>query len=255
MQFTVQDGATVFAGIFTDDIDPITFTDENKIITTAVRKGTISEFDLKFENASGSIAEDLFVSNTVVNEWEILIFDASILLRQTMTRLVIIPDFLRSPERASGGVFEFDQITFSSWEVTEPVNREVILDGKPFIGRGVACQPTPIGSDASASQPFGDYFTDNDSSFWERDLPLLRQMGANIIRIYGWSDTANHDAFLDACYNGGVDPIYVLINRFIDLNTNWSNSGAVGAISSTFKALDNRLGSHPSSGCRNSAGQ
>lgn len=248
MQYTVQDGAEVFAGMFTDDIEPFTFTDDNKIITVAVRKGTISEFDLKFErvvNENVVIAEDLFVSNTVVDEWEILTFDASILLGQTVTRLVIIPDFLRSPSRSSGGVLEFDSITFSSGEVKEPVDREVILDGEPFLGRGVAYQPTPLGDDPSASQPFGDYFTSAYSSLWERDLPLLRAMGANIIRIYGWSDSANHDAFLDACYNGGVDPIYVLVNRFIDPNTNWTNSGAVAAISSTFTAIDSRLGSHP----------
>ena len=231
--------------MFTDDIDPITFTDDNKIITVAVRKGTISEFDLKFENESGSIAEDLFVGNTVVDEWEILTFDASILLGQTMTRMVIIPDFLRTSVRASGGVFEFDEITFSSGKTTEPVNREVIIDGEPFIGRGVAYQPAPLGDNPSVSQPFGDYFTDAYSSLWERDLPLLRAMGANIIRIYAWSDTANHDAFLDDCYNGGIDPIYVLVNRFIDPNTNWNDSAAVGAISSTFTAIDSRLGSHP----------
>lgn len=245
MEFTVQDGATVFAGLFTEDIEPITFTDENKIITIAVRKGTISEFDLKWENADGSIAEDLFVSNTMVDEWEILTFDASVLVGQTVTRMIIIPDFLRSPSRESGGVFQFDSITFGSGEATEPENRELTLNGEPLFVRGVCYQPAPIGDDPSASQPFGDYFTSNYSSLWERDLPLLRAMGANAIRVYGWSDTASHDAFLDACYNGGVDPIYVFVNRFIDPNTNWNNAAAVDAVSSTFTAIDSNLGDHP----------
>lgn len=244
-QFTIQDGANTWAGLWTDNFGPVTFTNDNKIVTIAVRKGVIGDFDLKWENATGSIAEDTLVANTVVGEWEILTFDCSILLGKTMTRLVILPDFQPGEVRISSGTIEFDSITFSSGEVSEPVDRNLIVDGAPFSMRGVCYQPTPLGSNPQFDQPFGDYFTNAYSDIYERDIPLMRAMGANTIRIYGWSDQNNHDAFLDACYNGGVDPIYVLVNRWIDPNTNWSNNSAISGISAEFTRIEERLGDHP----------
>lgn len=123
--------------------------------------------------------------------------------------------------------------------------REIQLDGAAFQVRGVCYQPAPIGDNPSASAPFGDYFTPNYTAITARDLPLIRELGANVIRIYGWSETADHTAFLDACYNGGVDPIYVIINRWIDPNTNWGDSAAVSAIRQTFVQIDQNLGAHP----------
>ncbi len=123
--------------------------------------------------------------------------------------------------------------------------REIHLDGTSFQVRGVCYQPAPIGDNPSASAPYGDYFTANYSALTARDLPLMRDLGANVIRIYGWSETADHSAFLDACYNDGVDPIYVLINRWIDPNTNWNDAGAVSAIQQTFVQIDQNLGAHP----------
>lgn len=245
MRFTIQSGATVFAGMFTDDLGPFIFTNDNKIVTIAVRKGFTGDFDLKWENAGGAVAEDIKVTNTVTNEWEILTFDCSILLGQLVTRMVIIPDFPQGSTRSNSGDVWFDRITFSSGEVTEPVNREFIVAGEPFSMRGVCYQPTPIGANPAFDPPFGDYYTNSYSSLYERDIPLIRAMGANTIRIYGWSDQNNHDGFLDACYNGGVDPIYVLINRYIDPNTNWSSNSAVSSISTQFAKIETRLGDHP----------
>ena len=123
--------------------------------------------------------------------------------------------------------------------------REIHLDGSAFQVRGVCYQPAPIGDNPSASAPYGDYFTANYNALTARDLPLMRELGANVVRIYGWSETADHSEFLDACYNDGVDPIYVLINRWIDPNTNWNDAGAVSAIQQTFVSIDQNLGAHP----------
>ena len=245
LQFTIQPSGETWAGLFTDDFSPVTFTDDNKIVTIAVRKNSIDNFDLKWENSSGSIAEDIIVSNTVTGEWEILTFDCSILLGQTMTRLTILPSFQDGSSRTSIGAIEFDTITFTSGEVKEPVDRNFIVEGAPFTMRGVCYQPTPIGSNSGANEPFGDYYTNTYSALYERDLALLRSMGANTIRIYGWNETADHSDFLDACYNNGVDPIYVLINRWINPTTNWLDTSAVNQIGNTFLSIDSRLGNHP----------
>ena len=105
-KYVVQNGATVYAGIVTTDHGPITFTEDNSRIEIDVYKPVISTFDLKFENATGSIAVDLKVANTKVNEWETLVFDASVLTGQTVTKIVIIPDF--PDARTSGSTNYFD---------------------------------------------------------------------------------------------------------------------------------------------------
>ena len=124
-------------------------------------------------------------------------------------------------------------------------SRQLIVDGSPYEVRGVCYQPTPIGSDPSQSAPYGDYFTVEYAPLYDRDLVRLREMGANTIRVYGWSTTANHDDFLDKCWNGGVDPIRVLVNRWINPATDWSSPTAVNAIAAEFTAIDSRLGDHP----------
>lgn len=123
--------------------------------------------------------------------------------------------------------------------------RQILRDGQPFQIRGVCYQPTPIGENPSTSPPYGDYFTPGYSALIARDLPLIRQLGANVVRIYGWDTTASHTAFLDACYNGGVDPVFVLVNRWIDPATNWSSTAAVDAVRQQFLQIDAGLGAHP----------
>ncbi len=123
--------------------------------------------------------------------------------------------------------------------------RQVLHDGAAFQVRGVAYQPTPIGDNPSVAPPYGDYYTAAYGALAARDLPLLRQLGADVIRVYGWDPAADHTAFLDACFNGGVDPVYVLVNRWIDPATDWSDSAAVDAIRQEYLAMDAGLNNHP----------
>ncbi len=81
--------------------------------------------------------------------------------------------------------------------------RELMLNGSSFQVQGMCYQPAAIGEDPSAGPPFGDYYTSAYSPLWARDFENLRLMGANVIRIYGWTVGADHSAFLDAAYNNG----------------------------------------------------
>lgn len=54
----------------------------------------------------------------------------------------------------------------------------------------------PIG-ESPFFAPFGDYFTPEYAYIWKRDLPLIKDMGANVIRIYGWNNSNDHRQFLD----------------------------------------------------------
>lgn len=93
--------------------------------------------------------------------------------------------------------------------------RQLLVEGVPFTVKGVGYAPTPIG-ESPDDPPYGDYFTQEYRAIWERDLPLLREMGANTIRIWGWKHDADHSAFLDAAYNDGDQPIYVICGYWID---------------------------------------
>lgn len=88
--------------------------------------------------------------------------------------------------------------------------RKLLLDSDPFTIKGVVFSPVPVGVDPEATAPFGDYFTPDYAAIQDRDLSLLRQMGANAVLISSWGNGADHRAFLDKAYNGGLNPIYVI---------------------------------------------
>lgn len=123
--------------------------------------------------------------------------------------------------------------------------RSILHKQTLFQVRGVDYQPTPISDNPAQFPPHGDYFTTNYSPIFSRDLPLLRALGANTIRVYGWNSNADHSAFFDACYNGGVDSLFVLVNRWIDPATDWSDASAVASIRREFLKLEANLKKHP----------
>lgn len=103
--------------------------------------------------------------------------------------------------------------------------------------KGVCYSPCPLNGSNSYGPNIGDWFWDSYSgtgysitgwsALWARDLPNIRALGANTLRVYSmlsrqlnddgtfpspWNSghLFTHTAFLDECWNGGVDPIYVL---------------------------------------------
>ena len=114
----------------------------------------------------------------------------------------------------------------------EVSGREILVDGTPFIIKGVGYQPTPIGYypwDVDVYN-FGNY---------ERDLPLLRALGSNTIRT--WGTVENWD-FLDACYNNGI---YVIMGFWVDHSKDFSNDDDRQAIKDDFSDYVNTFKDHP----------
>ncbi len=122
--------------------------------------------------------------------------------------------------------------------------RQILVGGAAFQVRGVCYAPTPVGG-AGDAVPYGDYFTANHQAIYARDLPQIRRMGGNCVRIYGWEPAADHSGFFDAAYNGGQRPIYVLLNRWIDPLTDWSNTAAVNAVAAAWVTLVTNVMHHP----------
>lgn len=110
-KYVVNKAGQPWAGLWSDNITPITFTNENCKLKIMVYKDVISNFGVKFEGANGLNFEKL-VPNTKVNEWEELTFDFSSQIGKTFTRLVIIPDFPTA--RTAGSTNYWDNITLNS---------------------------------------------------------------------------------------------------------------------------------------------
>src|SRR5665213_3436213 len=73
-----------------------------------------------------------------------------------------------------------------------------------FFIKGVDYSPTPI-----CSGPLETSLSNDNRVIWSRDLPALRKLGVNAIKVYNAHPTADMSEFLNAAYNGGDHPIYV----------------------------------------------
>ena len=54
--------------------------------------------------------------------------------------------------------------------------RQLIVNNKPFLVKGICYSPVPINASVYWD-PLGDYFTEEYSYIWLRDLPLMKAMG------------------------------------------------------------------------------
>ena len=91
--------------------------------------------------------------------------------------------------------------------------RQILFNGNPYVAQGVCYSPLPIGANFGWP-PIGDFFTPFWHAIWERDLPRMKAIGINAIRLYSttpWADPINpssaansHIAFLDACQAHGI---------------------------------------------------
>ena len=96
------------------------------------------------------------------------------------------------------------------------------VDGKPFVIKGMNYAPVPIGV-LPGQDPFGDYFIPEYANVWKPDIDNIRKAGVNVIKLYAGNPQRNAGEtgtagawkqFLDYCWNGGKDPIYVVMFSF-----------------------------------------
>ena len=109
LQFIVQDDADPWAGMYTDQVEEMAFTDEDHSVSMMVYKSIISPMRMKFE-LSTTNAENVSITmeNTMTDEWELVTFDVSVAIGDWYARLTIFPDF---PEvREEGSTIYIDNI-------------------------------------------------------------------------------------------------------------------------------------------------
>ncbi|NQT29544.1 MAG: hypothetical protein HQ596_03120 [Candidatus Saganbacteria bacterium] len=94
----------------------------------------------------------------------------------------------------------------------EIIGRDIIVNGGVFTIEGAGYHAVPIG-DNGDQYPYGDYFTPSYYEIYERDIPLLQDLGINTIRLWGWDPNADHTDFLDQLHAAGI---YVIAGLWVD---------------------------------------
>jgi hypothetical protein len=96
------------------------------------------------------------------------------------------------------------------------------LNGQPFVIKGMDYSPVP-GDALPGDAPFGDYFIPDYANAWKPDIDNMRAAGINMIRLYAGNPDLNAGNpgtagawkdFLDYCWNGGNNPVYVVMFSF-----------------------------------------
>eukprot|EP00455_Lapot_gusevi_P007178 TRINITY_DN13073_c0_g1_i1.p1 TRINITY_DN13073_c0_g1~~TRINITY_DN13073_c0_g1_i1.p1 ORF type:complete len:364 (+),score=51.79 TRINITY_DN13073_c0_g1_i1:708-1799(+) len=73
---------------------------------------------------------------------------------------------------------------------------------------------------------------------------MLRDLGVNAIRLYGWTNMWDHTPFLDMLYNGGIDPIYAALS-FWFYKKDLSDPVVRADLKTEFRGMVGRYMDHP----------
>jgi len=122
--------------------------------------------------------------------------------------------------------------------------RKLLVDGSPFTIKAVGYSPVPIGQDPTTTPPYGDYFTSNNDSFYLRDIPIIKALGANTIRLWGWNISADHTDFLDLA---AANKLYVIPTFYMGPGTypNLADPAVISRVTADFKTFLDAIKNHP----------
>ncbi len=128
--------------------------------------------------------------------------------------------------------------------------RQILKDGVPFFAQGVCYAPQPVGASFDF-EPWGDFFTDFWDKVFMRDLPMMKKMGINTIRLYSTlpfrgieavaGAAQSHKKFLDACLDNGI---FAWVGYPIDGGV-FLNPKTKARVETGVKEIARQIGSHP----------
>lgn len=123
-----------------------------------------------------------------------------------------------------------------------------------FFVKGVAYSPTPIGGFVTDPPLCNSPLRNSNKAIWSRDLQLMRAMGVNAIHVYNvtpppWDEgpdahVGTINEFLDAAWNNGKDPIFVLMSIHFT-SDKLLDSGAVNSLANQYYELDRKYAKYP----------
>lgn len=147
-----------------------------------------------------------------------------------------------------------------------PTNTEFTVNGRyiqygvgrasprNFFVKGVGYSPTPIGGFVSDPPACNSPLRNSNKEIWSRDLPLMRAMGVNVIHVYNvtpppWDEgpeahVGTINEFLDAAWNNGKDPIFVLMSIHFT-SDKLLNEHSVSSLVNQYYELDKKYAKYP----------
>jgi len=137
------------------DLGSFTFNSSNCIVKIKVWKSVISDVGLKFASASGASKGELKVPNTVMNQWEELVFDFSANIGEVNDQIIIYTDFRVNPKRTQNDTSYIDDIVFTS--------------KGPALGEPQTAAPTPTEPATSVISLFSNAYTNVPVTTWKTD--------------------------------------------------------------------------------------
>ena len=150
-KFTARQEGAPYAGcesMHGSDIGPFTLNADNSTIEIAVYKSVISNVGIKLVESSSASLGQILVSNTLINEWEVLSFNFSAQEGILFDQIVVFPDFA---ERNEDHIIYFDEITLG-----ESVPLAVPM----------APAPTPTVDAANVISLYSDAYIDAPADTW-----------------------------------------------------------------------------------------
>lgn len=76
------------------------------------------------------------------------------------------------------------------------------VDGKHFPIKGIDYYPRP--NDGELDENGQDLFTEEYKDLWTRDIPQLKALGVNVVRLYSVDPSKNHDNFMATLAANGM---------------------------------------------------
>lgn len=120
-------------------------------------------------------------------------------------------------------------------------DRQILVNGEPFKIKGVGYSPVPIG-ESPYFRGSGDYFTSEYSYIYDRDIPLLKEMGTNTIRLWAWKNDNGHMDFLNKAYKNGM---YVIASFYVSPKADISDPDVIEKLKSDFRKMVAKHKNHP----------
>jgi hypothetical protein len=133
---------------------PYVITAENCTVRIKVYKSVISDVGIKFATATNASTGEIKIANTLINQWEELVFDFSSRIGQNNDQIIIFPDF---QARSTDNVCYFDEISFGP-EIIKPVlpldfevaGLDYIFSNFGNTDSSVLSNPFPVGLNTSS---------------------------------------------------------------------------------------------------------
>eukprot|EP00475_Leptophrys_vorax_P005614 TRINITY_DN13388_c0_g1_i1.p1 TRINITY_DN13388_c0_g1~~TRINITY_DN13388_c0_g1_i1.p1 ORF type:complete len:434 (+),score=111.07 TRINITY_DN13388_c0_g1_i1:71-1303(+) len=117
--------------------------------------------------------------------------------------------------------------------------RMLQVNSENYFIKGVNYHPVPIGEYSGQTDMY------NNSAIIDRDIPKLKALGVNTIRIYGVGNPGiarNYQYFLDQCYSSGIRVIFAL---YVPSSSNFADSQTREALKNSFVTMVNQFKAHP----------